>query len=50
MFFVGWEGGDEEEVGEVPADAFFGLAFFDDEGVEDSAEEDDGKVGLVELD
>ena len=34
----------------MPAEAFFGLAFFEDEGVEDSAEEDDGEVGLVELD
>lgn len=44
------EGGNEEEVGEVPAAGFFGFAFFEDEGVEDSAQEDDGEVGLVELD
>ena len=49
LFFFGLEGGDEEEVGNVPAAGFFGFALFDDEGVEDSAQEDNGKVGLVEL-
>ena len=44
------EGGDEEEVGNVPAAGFFGFALFDDKGVEDSAQKDNGKFGLVELD
>ena len=49
MFFIELECGDEEEIGEVPAAGFFGFALFDDEGIEDSAQEDNGKVGLVEL-
>ena len=47
------KGGDEKDVGGIPALAVGGIGrvpFLDDEGIEDAAEDDDGQLGLAELD
>ena len=47
------KGGDEKNIGGIPALAvgrIGGVSLFDDERVEDAAQDDDGQLGLAELD